>query len=124
MTETLDSALKRRLRAVLDGQPVTEAELRALTEQADACTLILSGLLAHAKRRLERLSANPTSSLAKLAATFRTLTEIETDLDELAGLIARLRVRARESRASWLSPGHEGAFPVDLEPANTSSKQN
>src|SRR5436190_301574 len=60
MTETLDSALKARLRAVLDGQPVTEAELRTLSEQADACSLILSGLLAHAKRRLERLSANPT----------------------------------------------------------------
>ena len=43
MADRLDSALKERLRAVLDDQPVTEAELRKLFEEGHACALILSG---------------------------------------------------------------------------------
>jgi hypothetical protein len=45
MAETLDSALKARLRAVLDRRPrpVTEAELRKLFEEGRVCTLILIG---------------------------------------------------------------------------------
>jgi len=36
MAEPLDFALIRRLREVRDSRPATEAELRALTEQAEA----------------------------------------------------------------------------------------
>jgi hypothetical protein len=45
VAESLDSALKARLRAVLDGQPVTEAELRSMAEEGRACALILSAQL-------------------------------------------------------------------------------
>ena len=54
---TLDSALKERLRAVLDRQPVTEAELRKLAEEGRACALILGAQLeeqAPARRALRR----------------------------------------------------------------------
>ena len=49
------------------------------------------------------LAADPTSSLAKIAAAFRDLNDVRPDLDELETLLARLQERAREFRASWLS---------------------
>jgi hypothetical protein len=104
MVETLDSALKERLRAVLDRrpQPVTEAELRKLFEEGRACTLILSGQLEGGERRLAELAADPASSLAEVAAAMRTVNELRPDLDELHTLLAELEGRAREFRASWL----------------------
>lgn len=103
MTETLDSALKARLRAVLDRRPVTEAELRKLAEEGRACALILSGRLERTERRLNELSADPASSLAEIAAAVRTLNEIRPDLGELQALLADLQGLAREFRASWLA---------------------
>jgi hypothetical protein len=104
MAETLDSALKERLRAVLDGQPqpVTEAELRKLFEEGRACMLMLSGQLEGGEARLAELAADPASSLAEVAAAVRTVHELRPDLDELRALLAELEGRAREFRASWL----------------------
>jgi hypothetical protein len=104
MAETLDSALKERLRAVLDRQPqpVSEAELRKLFEEGRACTLILSGQLEGGERRLDELAADPASSLAEVATAVRTVNELRPDLDELRALLAELEGRAREFRAAWL----------------------
>jgi hypothetical protein len=99
----LDSALKERLRAVLDRQPVTEAELRKLTEEGRACRLILGGQLARGEQRLGELSSDPASSLSEIAATLRDLNELRPDLEELEGLLGELAGQARESRAGWLS---------------------
>ena len=104
MTETLDSALKARLRAVLDGHPPTEMELRRLFEETRACALILDGQLEKAERKLSELAADPESSIADLAATFRRANELRPDRDELNELLAELDARAREFRTSWLSP--------------------
>ena len=59
--ETLDSALKERLRAVVRDEPVTEAELRKLAEEGRACELILGGQLQHAEERVAALSSDPSS---------------------------------------------------------------
>jgi hypothetical protein len=101
---TLDSALKERLRAVLADEPVTvtEAELRKLAEEGRACALILSGQLERGERRLAHLSSDPSSSFADIADTFRRVSEVGTDLDELRTLLADLQGRAREVRAAWL----------------------
>ena len=101
--ESLDAALKERLRAVLDHRPVTEAELRKLFEEGKACALILGGQLEKDERRLSRLAADPSASLAEIAETLRRVNELRPDLDELHGLLADLTARAREFRASWLS---------------------
>jgi hypothetical protein len=101
--ERLDSALKRRLRDVLGRDSVTEADLRALAEQGQACILILRGLIDATRRRLDRLSADPASSLAEVAAAFRALTDLEPDLDELEELLSRLDARSHELRAHWLA---------------------
>ncbi len=103
MDEKLDSALKARLRAVLDQQPATEADLRRLSEDGQACALILAGQLARSEQMLAELAADPISSLAQIAAALRDVNELRPDLDELRALLAELQERAREFRASWLA---------------------
>jgi hypothetical protein len=100
---TLDSALKERLRAVLDREPVTEGELRKLAEEGRACTLIIGAQLERSERRLAELSSDPSSSLVEVAAALRAVNELRPDLLELEDLLAALRGRAREFRVSWLS---------------------
>lgn len=101
--EPIDAALKARLRAVLDGRRITEAELRTLFEEGRACALILSGELEHTEQRLADLSLDPASSMSELAAMVRRVSELRPDLDDLHALLAELEQRAREFRASWLS---------------------
>lgn len=103
MAETLESALKERLRAVLDSRPVTEAELRKLFEEGQACALIMSGQLDKEERRLTRLAADPAAALADMAAALRGVNELRPGLAELHELLAELTVRARKFRASWLA---------------------
>ena len=100
--QQLDAALKARLRGVLDGQRVTEAELRKLFEEGRACSLILSGELERTEQRLADLSLDEASSLADLAAAIRRANELHPELDELHTLLAQLEGRARKFRASWL----------------------
>jgi hypothetical protein len=99
----LDSNLVERLRDVLAGTPVTEAELRKLTEESRAWVLILEGQLARRERRLGELTSRPTGSLAEIAAAFRHVNELRPDLDELQTLVVALHERAREFRAAWLA---------------------
>ena len=101
MAETLDSALKRELRAVLEARPVTEAELRRLFEEGRACALILAGQLEKEEERLARLSADPAASFTELAAALRRVNELRPDLEELRRLLAGLDDQARQLRAGW-----------------------
>ena len=103
MAETLDSALKRELRAVLDRRPVTEAELRKLFEQGRACELILAGQLEKEEERLARLAADAASPFTEVAATLRRVNELRPDLAELHRLLGALDAQARELRAAWVS---------------------
>ena len=103
MTETLDSALKERLRAVLGREPVTEAELRKLAEEGHACALILRGQLERSERLFTELASDSSSSLAEIAAARRRVNELRPDLEELSLLLEGLEGRAREVRAAWVS---------------------
>jgi chromosome segregation ATPase len=102
VARTLDSALKERLRGVLDSQPVTEAELRKLNEEGRACVLILSAQLERSEQKLAHLASDPASSLAEIADTFRRVNELRPDLAELQELLDELQGRAREFRAAWV----------------------
>ena len=104
MTETLDFAVKARLRAALDRRSATESELRKLTEEGRACVLILDARLERNKRHLAELSSDPTSSLAEIAAEVRAADELRPDLDELHALLTELDELAREFRASSSAP--------------------
>lgn len=103
MAVTLDGDVKERVRAVLDSQPVTEAELRKLAEEGRACALILGGRLERAEERLVELNRYSDSSLADIAATLRDVNELRPDLDELQSLLDELNVRARQYRSAWVS---------------------
>jgi hypothetical protein len=103
VTETLDFALKARVRAVLDRRSATEAELRKLAEEGKACVLILDARLARSEGHLAELSSDPSSSLAEIATEVRATEELRPGLEELHALLAELDDLAREFRASWLT---------------------
>jgi chromosome segregation ATPase len=103
VAETLDSALKRELRAVLEARPVTEAELRRLFEDGRACALILAGQLEKEEERLARLSADPAAPFTELAAALRRVNELRPDLEELRALLDDLADQARQVRAAWVA---------------------
>jgi hypothetical protein len=109
VAETLDSALKERLRAVLEDRPVTEAELRKLAEEGRACRLIMAGELRRNEERLVELGSDEASSLVEAAACLRRVNELRPDLRELDALLGDLEARAREFRASWLTGSSDRA---------------
>jgi hypothetical protein len=111
MTEAwleLDTALKKRIRKVLEDpqRPVTEAELRRLSEEGRACTLILGGELERLEHRLAELDRDPASSLGAIAETFRGVHAFRAHLEELDGLLSALEGRARQLRTSWVLGAH------------------
>jgi hypothetical protein len=102
MARTPDLALLERLRAVIAEEPATEAELRALTEQADGLVRALSGQMAGSERRLDELTADPESTLAEIAAELHRVDVLRPKLAEARSLMQELETRARELRTSWL----------------------
>ena len=102
MPEPLDFALIKRLREVRDRRPATEAELRALTEQADAWARAVHGQIQASERRIRRLSANPASSLAQIASELKRVERLRPQLNEVRTLLGDLETRARELRTEWL----------------------
>jgi hypothetical protein len=106
----LDSALKSRLRAALQSQrPVSEAELRKLTEEGRACALMLTAELGRGEARLRQLDADAGSSLVEIAATFRDVSDLRRDLGDLETLLAELQEQARAARAAWLTAAARSA---------------
>jgi hypothetical protein len=102
MPEPLDFALIRRLREVRDHRPATEAELRALTEQAEAWARTVNGQIQSSERRLRRLNNNPASSLTQIAGELRRVEKLRPQLNEVRSLLSDLEHRARELRTEWL----------------------
>jgi chromosome segregation ATPase len=102
MPEPLDFALIKRLREVLDSRPATEAELRTITEQAEAWARTLNGQVESSERRIRRLNQNPASSLAQIAAELRRVERLRPQLHEVRSLLADLEQRARQVRTQWL----------------------
>jgi hypothetical protein len=102
MSAVLHTALHDRLRAVLDREPVTEAELRKLTEEGRASALLARAELRKAEQRLDELADDPSSSLSDVAVTLREVQELRPALDELDAMLAELHSRAREFRRSWV----------------------
>jgi hypothetical protein len=99
----LDSDLKRRVRDVLADprRPVTEPELRKLTDEGRACALLLHGELRRVEGRLGRLDGDPSTSLGEIADAFRRVHEFRAHVDELDSLLVELADRAREVRTAW-----------------------
>jgi hypothetical protein len=102
MAQPLDFALIKRLREVLADRPATEAELRSLSEQADAWARTVNGQIESSERRIRRLNQNPASSLAQIASELRRVERLRPQLHEVRRLKADLEERARQVRTEWL----------------------
>jgi hypothetical protein len=102
MARALDTLLKERLRSVLRGEPVTEAELRRMFEDGQACLLLLNTELERIERALAELASDPESSISELASACRRISKLRPDLDELRALLNDVEDRAREFRESWI----------------------
>jgi hypothetical protein len=100
----LDSALRERLRSVLEDpeRRVTEAELRRLAEEGDAFSRILRAELERLEQRLAERDSDPASSLGAITNAFRRVHDFRAHVDELDTLLTALDERAREVRASWV----------------------
>jgi len=101
--ETLNVAVLSRLRDVLADEPVTESELRALSEQADGWLRALRGQVAATERRLDELADDPDTPLTELAAELRRVDALLPALTEAQALVAALEARARTLRTSWVT---------------------
>jgi hypothetical protein len=100
----LDAALKTRLREALERERLlTEAEVRRLSDEGRACTLMLRAELNRGEEKLRSLDADPASSLVEIAATFRDVSALRQDLGELDSLLDELSERARAARSAWLT---------------------
>jgi len=103
MAKPIDASFKAQARDVIDGRPVTEADLRRLFEEGRACVLILDGQLASSERTLAKLTSDPESSLADVATDLRRVNELRPELAELEDLLLELEEHARKFRTSWVS---------------------
>jgi chromosome segregation ATPase len=102
LAETPDLALLGRLREVLGNKPVTETELRTLTEQVDGLVRTLGAHIAGSEERLAELTEDPDSSLTDIATELQRVEALRPRLEEARSLLADLETRARELRTSWL----------------------
>ncbi len=103
LDETLEKALAARVREVVGGAVTTESELRELSDQVGGWTRSLEAQVRGSERLLARLTADPTSEFAPIAAELRRVETLTEVLDDLHSLSSGLDARTRELRSKWLS---------------------
>jgi predicted RNase H-like nuclease (RuvC/YqgF family) len=109
--ENLDFALVTRLREVVAGEVATEAELRALDDEAGGWVRAGEAQLRAAEVRLTELNADPASRLAEIAAEVRRVDALSRELQEARRLIEGLERRTRELRTAWLKHHADSGSP-------------
>ena len=107
----LDLALVTRLRQVLAGEVATEAELRALDDEAGGWRRATEAQLRAAEERLTTLNADPATPLAEIAAEVRRAEALARERDEACRLIEGLEQRTRELRTAWLKHHADAGSP-------------
>jgi hypothetical protein len=111
LPEKLDLALVTRLREVVAGEVVTEAELRALDDEAGGWLRTTEAQLHAAEDRLTTLNADPATPLAEIAAEVRRAESLSHERDEARRLIDGLEQRTREVRTAWLKHHADAGSP-------------
>lgn len=113
LPEKLDLALVTRLREIVAGDAATEAELRALDDEAGGWVRATEAQLRAAEQRLTELNADPASPLAEIAEEVRRAEALSRELQEAQRLIAGLERRTRELRTAWLKHHADAGSPFD-----------
>ena len=111
LPEKLDLALVTRLRQVVAGEVATEAELRALDDEAGGWLRSTEAQLRAAENRLTGLNADPAASLAEIAAEVRRAEALTRERAEARRLIDGLERRTRELRTAWLKHHADAGSP-------------
>ena len=109
--EKLDLALAARLRQVVAGEVVSEAELRALDDEAGGWLRATEAHLHSAEDRLTRLNSDPATPLAAIAAEVRRAEALSRERDEALHLIGGLEQRTREVQTAWLKHHADAGSP-------------
>jgi hypothetical protein len=109
--EKLDLALVTRLRQVVSGEVATEAELRALDDEAGGWLRATEAQLHAAEERLTQLNADPATPLAAIANEVRRVDALSRERDEARRLIEGLERRTRELRTAWLKHHADAGSP-------------
>jgi RecA-family ATPase len=117
----LPDELMARLRRIVAGARVTEAELRTVAEQADGLARSLRAQLDASERRLNELARDPDSSIADAAAELRRIEHLRPDIVQVRNMLSALDRRAREHRTEWLlhpadAGGPGGAAALEDDP--------
>jgi len=98
----LPDELMLRLRRIVAGDRVTEAELRTVAEQADGLARSLTAQLDASELRLAELADDPDSSIAEVAGELRRVERLRPDVVQVRNLLRALERRAKEHRTEWL----------------------
>ena len=107
----LELALVTRLRQVVAGDVVTEAELRELDDEAGGWLRATAAQLHAAEDRLTTLNSDPAAPLAEIAAEVRRAEALSRERDEAVRLIDGLEERTREVRTAWLKHHADAGSP-------------
>jgi hypothetical protein len=102
LPQQLELALVTRLRQVVAGEVATEAELRALDDEAGGWLRATEAQLHASEDRLTTLNADAATPLAAIAAEVRRAESLARERDEAQRLIEGLEQRTRELRTAWL----------------------
>lgn len=111
LPQQLELALVTRLRQVVAGEVATEAELRALDDEAGGWLRATGAQLHAAEDRLTKLNADAATPLAEMAAEVRRAEALARERDEAQRLIAGLEERTRELRTAWLKQHADEGSP-------------
>ena len=111
LPEKLDLALVTRLREVVAGELVTEAELRALDDEAGGWLRATEAQLRASEDRLTALNSDPAAPLAEIAAEVRRAEALSRERDEALGLLEGLEQRTREVQTAWLKRHADAGSP-------------
>jgi hypothetical protein len=111
LPEKLDLALVTRLRQVVAGGAVSEAELRTLDDEAGGWLRATEEQLRAAEDRLTALNSDPATPLAAIAAEVRRAEALSRERDEALDLFDGLEQRKREVRTAWLKHHADAGSP-------------
>ena len=111
LPQQFDLALVTRLRQVVAGEVATEAELRALDDEAGGWLRATEAQLHAAEGRLTKLNADRASPLAEIAVEVRRVDALSRERDEARRLIDGLERRTRELRTEWLKHHADAGSP-------------
>ena len=111
LSQQLELALVTRLRQVVAGEVATEAELRALDNEAGGWLRATEAQLHAAEGRLTKLNADRSAPLAEIATEVRRVETLARERDDARELIDGLERRTRELRTAWLKHHADAGSP-------------